>query len=382
MGVSLGFLAAIAPSCGPAKNCGPANCAGCCDAAGTCVAGPANGNNTSCGTSGGSGGSGGGSGGCNSSNCNGCCAGSACIPLNSTSSITCGSNGSACQACGAGQNCSSGACVTPDAGSSGGIGDACSVNGDCVNVPTTSGGGPAFCKKNAMVFDGVNTPTNGYAYPGGMCTRRCTSNTQCGTNGRCVFYLGFLGDMENVCLASCASAACRTGYICVNFGTTAQPLPLCIVAAPDGGLMDEWDAGRPANDNVMGQSCANDVACQPPASGTCIPALLPDGGQSGFPGGSCTADCSMATFDTFCGSDAGACVPSAYSTAQGPLVLWSCERLCNPLQGNTGCRTEYYCDAIYGTAYPDYGICTPKCTNAGITCPSGTACNTTTGVCG
>ncbi len=137
-----------------------------------------------------------------------------------------------------------------------------------------------------------------------------------------------------------------------------------------------------ANDNVMGQGCTVNGNCQPPVAGQCFPQTLPDAGPSGFPGGSCTSDCSMAVYDEWCGLTAGACVPSAYTTAQGPLVLWSCERLCNPLQGNVGCRAEYFCDAIYGASAPDYGICTSRCTNPGITCPGGTTCNVTTGVCG
>ena len=50
LGAALGFLVAIAPSCGPTQ-CTPANCDGCCKGT-TCVAKPLNSNNTTCGTSG------------------------------------------------------------------------------------------------------------------------------------------------------------------------------------------------------------------------------------------------------------------------------------------------------------------------------------------
>jgi hypothetical protein len=230
-----------------------------------------------------------------------------------------------------------------------------------------------------MVFDGVNL-SNGYAYPGGYCTRRCYTQAQCGSTGKCIYYLGILGDMENICLSTCTGpgtqGSCRSGYICAPFGTSTGNL--CIVAGADGGYMDDFDAGPGANDNVMGQSCANDQACQPPASGSCIPETF-DGGPTGYIGGSCTADCSMSVSDEWCGHDAGTCLPAAYSTQQGPLVIWGCERLCNPMNGNTGCRTSYVCE-LQNPSYPDYGVCHPNCTNAGYQCPSGT-CNATNGLC-
>jgi hypothetical protein len=310
--------------------------------------------------------------------CSGCCAGSTCIPLANTSAINCGINAAACAACGAGQICGGGYCLLPDGGSIGGVGDSCNQPSDCVNVPTGNSGGPTFCKKNAMVFDGITLST-GYAYPGGYCTRRCTQDAQCGSGARCIYYLGLLGDLENICLAQCgpstAFPTCRPGYLCVSFGVAS----LCVVAAPDGGIY-EWDAGRGANDNVMGMGCNNDATCQPPPSGACTPATYPDGGPTGYVGGSCSADCSMAVSDEWCGRDAGTCVPAAYSTSQGPLVLWSCERICNPLQGNTGCRSSYVCEQQYAQ-YPDYGVCTPSCTNAGYVCPNGTSCTVGSGLC-
>ena len=419
LGISLGFAVAVVPACGPASNCGPNNCAGCCniDATGksTCVAAPANTNNQTCGnagnactdctkntngsvtcnaatfqctggTGGGSGGgsgggTGGGSGGCNSSNCNGCCAGNACIPLNQTSTVNCGANGAACATCGGGQNCTAGACVTPDGGgSTGGVGDGCNTASDCPNVPTVSGGGPTQCKKNALVLT-TSGYVNGYAYPGGFCTRKCTSSTQCGTDGRCMYFLGFMGEAENICVPKCASKACRQGYMCVNFGSTTSPFEGCIVAGADGGFMDEFDAGTPATDYVMGSACGSDGQCQPPASGECLTpnGLLPDGGVSPYQGGSCTADCTMSTFDEWCGADGGACVPSAFSSSQGPIVFWTCEAKCNP-QATSTCRTGYVCDQVY-TSLPDYGICIPNCNNAGFgACSSGT-CNATSGKC-
>lgn len=96
---------------------------------------------------------------------------------------------------------------------------------------------------------------------------------------------------------------------------------------------------------------------------------------------SCTSDCSHARNDLFCGAAQGTCVPSVYSTSTGPLVLWSCERYCDPTLPSPGCRPEYVCGQLYASQ-PTYGICDPKCTNAGFgACPGTSVCNATTGLC-
>ena len=264
----------------------------------------------------------------------------------------------------------------------GGIGAPCTSAANCPNVPTVAGGGPTFCKTSSLVWTEQGGQGTGYTYPGGFCTRRCTSSTQCGSNARCMYYLGFLGEAENICMPTCASTGCRPGYICVDFGNTTV-IDACIVASADGGIPPLWDAGRPANDNVMGGACTTDTACQPPLMGWCISpsGLLPDGGASPYVGGSCSGDCTMSTFDDFCGPTTGACLPAAYSTAQGPLVFWSCERYCDPAATSTGCRTQYQCEQVY-TSDPNYGYCFPRCTNPNFgACPTGTTCQTSSGKC-
>ncbi len=83
LGMAVGLVASLAPSCGPTAACGPGTCYGCCDAAGECVGG--------------------------------------------ITQDSCGGNGVACVACAAGQVCVTGACSTPlsndgvDAGADAGV---------------------------------------------------------------------------------------------------------------------------------------------------------------------------------------------------------------------------------------------------------------------
>lgn len=82
LGMAIGLLVSVAPSCGQAA-CGPTTCFGCCDATGLCVTG--------------------------------------------AEVSACGVSGAVCNACGAAQACQQGGCVftnegTPDAGTDGGSG--------------------------------------------------------------------------------------------------------------------------------------------------------------------------------------------------------------------------------------------------------------------
>jgi hypothetical protein len=244
-----------------------------------------------------------------------------------------------------------------------------------VGVPATDGGGPRMCKTNTLIVtrEGLDA---GMAYPGNFCTRRCFDDTQCGALARCVYYLGYYGEADSICLPRCATRPCRAGYNCANlFGNDA-----CVIAAPDGGYYDFYDPGPKAADNVMGGVCNTDSNCIPPNLGYCIQGTLPDGGPSGYPNGSCTGDCSHSFDLDFCGNT-GTCEPALYSTAEGPLILWSCERFCDPVIVNPGCRPDYYCVQTSGGVNPA-GFCAPKCTNPGYgPCPSGLVCNATTGVC-
>ena len=91
LGLAIGLLFSLAPSCGQAA-CGPTTCFGCCDATGLCVTG--------------------------------------------TEVAVCGINGGACNACGASQLCQQGICAFTGGGSDGGTPDAGTDAGNGVVDPT------------------------------------------------------------------------------------------------------------------------------------------------------------------------------------------------------------------------------------------------------
>ncbi len=387
LGTVIGFIVAVVPSCSSTK-CAASNCPGCCDAKGQCVKSPNNGNNTTCGTQGNacvdctklatptscsstfSCGAGGGTGG-GSGTCDGCKLPSSgnCVSLANTSVVNCGINGAVCQACPTSQQCNNGVCSGIDAGPIlGYLGDPCTSDSQC-NKGALSGG-KGFCKK-------ISVPGN-LPYQGGYCTRRCTQSTECGgTDNKCAYFMGFTGELENICYKGCASESdCRTpAYGCVNYGSPQKPYTFCTPLLPDGGL-NEYDAG-PGNYGGHTGACTTDSQCGPQPEFLCISDTLSDGGASGFTGGACTGDCSLGVLDAFCG-DGGTCYPYLATTDQrGPLVAWQCGEKCFG-NGSLGCRTGYVCRVLVTDTTE--GTCVPNCANA----PPGfcrNSCNVDAGLC-
>ncbi len=323
-------------------------------------------------------------GGCNPPCATGCCAGTVCVPGNSTAS--CGSGGAACQTCSGNQVCQpisgGGFCTTPavDAGT-GYFGDPCNSASQCTNVSAGNPPGAVARCKTVSTFGNLT-------YRNGYCTKRCYDDAHCGAGNTCIYGLGGIGEAENICLVRCngpdgVQSNCRPGYLCINFGTTQQPQYACFPAKADGthpidDITDVVDAGPGANPGVMGSGCTADNQCMPPNTGFCWNQTLPDGGPSGYPGGSCSADCSHGTLSVqnFCG-DGGVCLLYGFSDQYGPLLLGLCERRCTP-PGQSTCRTGYVCEPLNT---PGTGFCTPRCDNPGASCPQGQTCNTSTGLC-
>jgi len=233
----------------------------------------------------------------------------------------------------------------------------------------------AICKR-------VQVP-GGATYPGGICTKRCSADATCGANGSCQYGLGFTGEIENLCMPRCSqNAPCRNGYNCINFGTTAAPDNACLLASMDGGVFDRYDAGPAAGAGIYNSSCTTDNQCRPPDQGYCDPAVLPDAGPSGLPGGQCGADCSAASTG-FCG-DGGTCVLFLFNTTDslGQIIGGLCNATCtaNADGGQDGCRPAYGCEVLgAGTTGP--GFCTSRCDNPGTGCGGGQTCNPVTGLC-
>lgn len=298
----------------------------------------------------------------------------------------CGKGGEVCSACGTGTKCqaASGG-STCGTGPTGTVGSACSTGNDCagITVDATAAqyGVVAQCKTSALDF--AASDGTGIAYPDGYCTMRCWSNAQCGSGNTCAFYLGALGEYENTCFKTCGTDSdCRTGYFCLN---QVDGLPLFT----SGGICFPGTAAtthiRDAGMGFAGEAgaaCTSDTQCQPPETGGCITETLADGGMTGYVGGACTAECGGALLSdadgTWCGTK-GACTPQLQRTQSGgPVVVWLCERACgvytDTQSGQTtdygACRTGYTCDNSTNQ-------CRPTCSNAGVTCGTGYACQTT-----
>ncbi|MBI3181478.1 MAG: hypothetical protein HYZ28_04990 [Myxococcales bacterium] len=289
----------------------------------------------------------------------GCCSGfgANALCLLGTSNTNCGTGGAQCQTCNtsAGQSCQAQQCQggSADAGSSL-TGKACSFASDCAGLGTG-----AQCRQS--------TQTGAGTYSGGYCTKTCQTNADCPTDAMCMNFGATYDEPSPLCVNKCqppnstSSPQCRTGYAC--YGLSGNPPPpdgVCWIYPPP-----QLDAGI---SNKTGQPCAGDTQCQnPPLDGFCIEATLPDGGQSGFTGGSCSAPC---TDDTKCGTN-GICIGFGSGTA---YCFSSCTA---PLGGQSTCRSTYNCSALYladGGLYPT-GMCWPSCLNPGNACPSGYTCN-------
>jgi hypothetical protein len=207
----------------------------------------------------------------------------------------------------------------------------CTQDTDCAGVDVTTNrmGGPAVCVKvETQLLPGATQAVPGAAYPGGMCSRQCYADTQCGTGNLCGYFGGEWGEALNICYQGCSvDSDCRTGYLCLTVNPMGSPTGVCIPSnLPDGGL-EFFAAGPPPGRNTVGKACAQDSDCRTETQyGLCIKAMqtAADGGMvaSGYGGGYCTADCTMTVSDSWCmggspaaSADGGAsCLPMLFTT--------------------------------------------------------------------
>ncbi len=418
-GFVIGMVLAIAPSCGTAKNCSSSTCAaGCCDAKGECQLGTSNGAcgqlGGACGvcqiaqacnlgtcsqTNGGGPGSGGGTGGGTTTGgggggvsgggtgggagCDGCFfMGSCIIRANSNNNTICGQGGVTCAACTNGQNCANYVCTGgTGGGTAGGTGGGTAGGGGGTTGPQPVGG-PCTSSGSCQIGLTCKTVTQrgDVTYPGGYCSKPCTTQTDCGLGNDCVggaqSTLQFYGEANGFCVAECPNAqtqsTCRQGYTC-DFAPAGQtgicwlnPIP------PFNGGGPATNSGNPCTANGCQPSSMN------PLLNICLKATLTDGGFSGYVGGYCTADCSYDNTGTatFCGTTA-TCV----RLGAPPDDSFFCLQKCTTPGGRSNCRNPgYACFALRGAdgGVSGTNICYADCVATG--CPTGT-CNTTTGVC-
>jgi hypothetical protein len=328
---------------------------------------------------GGDAGTGGGANACSILTCTGCCDGDTCVATASQSTSRCGNAGGACMACGGNEQCRTsgtnpGTCFNAGTG----IGAPCTSDSDCTGVDLSNdAGGPAFCQMVQLQNLPGGLQTQGVAYPGGYCTRKCFSGAQCGANNTCAVYGGVWGDASNICVRGCQlTLECRPGYVCLPFVGGAVP-GFCLPAnLPDGGLAF-FDAGPGPSPATLGKDCTKDSDCRGETGyGRCLSSLLVDGGQSGYGAGECIADCSMTVSDAWCNgdpidadSDGGArCDGATLPDDSGvPFIKWLCKKGCT---ADADCKSGYHCRVDHTGGK----VCDPSCNNPGAADTCGASC--------
>jgi hypothetical protein len=198
-------------------------------------------------------------------------------------------------------------------------------------------GGPCGCDNDCepsevCFTEGPTSMREDYGAPGGSCLRSCAAASDCADGFDCVFLVPN-DPGTGTCFARCTvTADCRLGYVCESFGSQAtycnglcqadsdcaatgvcnRSFGLC--AAPDGS-----GAGR------VGDACARNEDC---ASEYCLP-------TPSFPGGSCTAPCSLTRQG--CPAGSACAIPAAPTGDEG----W-CFATC---ASDADCRSGYACRA-------------------------------------
>jgi hypothetical protein len=228
-------------------------------------------------------------------------------------------------------------------------------------------------------------------FPGGLCTRACTTDIQCGT-GVCDTVFG--------CLPRCSP---HGGLECDRYGSACYPLdeagteyvcfPSCFPAGttPPAGYTNTCIGGTTCDPNLeycapmlatgagVGAPCTADGDC---ASGRCIAELDGMGQPTGYIGGQCysigrlpnTAD--YATGGPLpranCPMNSVA-IPFASGDEEGDPAI--CLRSCTT---DSDCgRAGYFCDHFGTPDMPTFttGICNPiNCAMPAYACPTGYHC--------
>lgn len=256
--------------------------------------------------------------------------------------------------CAQGATCVNGMCmtsgVTPDMGTTpvvptgASVGAACTMGGDCATE---------LC----LADDDI---------PGGYCSKICGTglpgaDDRCPTASLCVQ----IADAASACLTACSQdAECRNGYVCESVGAQGSVcLPACAsdldceygdICGADGRCVLD-DSGT----NRIGSSCEFDEEC---AGEVCF-----DEDSTGWPGGTCAADCTGRSDGEFCdgvSANSGLCL--VFDDGEG-LCLPSCST-------TTDCRNGYICSVDEGDSNDQgYGFCLPSCDF--LDCAEGDVCD-------
>jgi hypothetical protein len=228
------------------------------------------------------------------------------------------------------------------------------------------------------------------SYPGGLCTRNCITNRECGA-GICTALAG--------CVPACTphgGLECdQYGATCVALGTAFGCRPSCFPpgTTPPPGYTNACAAGTTCDPNTLectttlstgalvGEPCMRDADC---ATRHCNPEIDAAGMPTGFLGGQCYAigrlpavseyETSMPIPRSNCPEHSVA-IPYAASDGEGDAAL--CLPVC---ESDADCmRAGYRCERYARDGMPGFtnGVCVPlNCADPSQPCPSGTLCVT------
>ena len=433
-------LAALAFSCGSeAPVCGPDNCTGCCSEAGDCLP-YASQSKGSCGAEGAA---------CkpchvagftcsergtcvpddeqplecNADTCVGCCDGVNCLPYLEQNESACGAIGQACASCLGGAQCIQGACTIlepKDAGTCGAQGEGCCPSFMCdaglqclfgvcqpeatqdaghdagtpdagmqdAGTPDAGSGGTLPigepCTQSAQCASNVCRIIN---FPGGYCTRTCTTNAECGAGATCG--TDPANASARICLKTCAEAGttsgCRPDYVCekrAHPNGTPACVPGCTSQVSCSGAsacdsrgfccgLSGFACCEGSTCTEAGTGCGTDGYCEPMAGGVGAACTGNGDCQTGFcqqqtsglwTGGYCTLQCGAQS----CPS--GSVCSTGFSTA-------ICLDACAQAGSQSDCRPGYVCDLGWGPG----ATCVYACTSSSqcgsnVSCQGGFCC--------
>ena len=239
---------------------------------------------------------------------------------------------------------SAGAAGSDSAGAAGSDSDSDSAGAagsDAVPEPTAGGhcAQQSDCDTEETCADEASL-----GYGGGLCLKAC-DETSCPANDVCIEFTPN-DPTTSACMIACQSSAdCPTGQVCQNV-TETGPLfcfPLCQSDSdcPTLGTCDRYTGSCLPDPNAgpggIDDPCATDADCK---SELCIPP------SSEFPGGACTALCSL----SHDGCPAGSVCTANWSSAGDEGI---CYQACIE---DTDCRAGYHCGDI---GSPQKTVCEP-----------------------
>ena len=255
-----------------------------------------------------------------------------------------------------------------------------------VDVVTDAGPRAIFSPCTSRTQCGAGTICSSIAegYPGGSCTRACSTDTDCGDTGICWPVGG-----ARRCIPRCdTSADCRDGYACL--GITGRDdracFPHCTTDAQCAPMAcNQWsrECGAPVDmtraDN--GAPCAAALECR---STRCTREINSDGNPTGSLGGICYSLCTVPENAAYAGATIprancpmGSVCPRDTTTMPGGVGL--CRVECTT---NDNCRPGFICvhparSASDTTPYTNGYCAAMNCRYMTQMCPSFATCTTT-----